>query len=210
MKKLLILGAGGHAKVVRETAIETGQFNSFYYLDDDLGLNKKNLNIVGQLKDIFLDNIRNKFSNAFIAIGNSNKRESMFNKLTKAGYLLPKLIHPTSWVSKSASISDGTLILANSTIQANVKIGSSVIINNNCSIDHDCLIEDATHICPGVNLAGNIQVGKRAWIGIGSTVIQNIKIGNDVFLGAGSVVTKSIPDSVKAYGVPAKIIERFE
>ncbi len=210
MKKLLILGAGGHAKVVKETAIETGQFNSFYYLDDNLDLKKNNLNVVGKLKDLFQDKIRKNYSSAFIAIGNSNKRESLFNNLTKAGYNLPLLIHPTSWVSKSAKISNGSLVLANSTIQANVNIGSSVIINNNCSIDHDSIIKDASHICPGVNLAGNVQIGKRVWVGIGSSVIQNIKIGDDVYIGGGSLVTKSIPDSTKAYGVPAKTISRLE
>jgi len=208
MKKLLILGAGGHAKVIKETAMESSKFNTFHYLDDNKNLIKENKNIIGEFKDLFLDSIKSIYKNAFIAVGDSKKREKLFKNLIKEGYNLPVLIHPTSWVSKSAKISEGSIILANSTIQANVTIGSNVIINNNCSIDHDSIIENSSHICPGVNLAGNVRIGKRTWVGIGSSIIQNIEIGNDVLIGAGSVITKSLPDSIKAYGVPAKIIER--
>ena len=98
--------------------------------------------------------------------------------------------------------------MAGAVINPGSQIGQSVIINTSASVDHECVIADAAHICPGVHLAGRVQVGAATHVGIGTTVIERINIGSGSFIGAGSVVVDDIPDGVVAYGVPARVIRK--
>tara|TARA_B100000700_G_C15053850_1_gene861767 strand:- start:1257 stop:1889 length:633 start_codon:yes stop_codon:yes gene_type:complete len=208
MNNLLILGCGGHAGVVKEAAISSQIIEKVSYLDDNLNTkSEKNENILGTLDCIYKQEIKREYKNAFVAIGNPKIRIEWISKLLNNGYLVPTIIHPTAWISSSAQIGIGSVILSQSSIQCNVISGIGVIFNNNSSVDHDSKIGDAVHISPGVNIAGNVNIGDRTWVGIGSTIIQNINIGSDVIIGANAAVIKDLPDSIKAVGVPAKAIK---
>ena len=213
MKKLLIIGCGGHAKVVYETAIATSSFSEFAFLDDKYE-NRLELNddwgkweIIGKISDLRDPNIRDNFKSAVVAIGENNQRLSTIKQLIKYSYKLPTLIHPSATVSVTAEIGIGSVVFAQSVIQAKTKIGIGSIINNSASINHDCIVEDGVHICPGVNIAGGVTIGEKSWIGIGSTVIEGVKIGRKVTIGAGASVISEIPDGMTAVGVPAKLIK---
>ena len=210
-QSLLILGAGGHSKVVIEAAVAQNNFKEISLLDDNY--NKGNMltfkkvldyKIIGNLKIALAKDIKKRFSHAFVAIGNCEKRIEWIKILQDNGYEIPKIIHPNSFISPSAKIEKGSIIAVNSTIQSSSSIQEGVIVNTGATIDHDCVIKKGAHICPGVNLAGNVTVGSKSWIGIGSCVIENIKIGENVLVGAGSTVVDNLPDNVKAYGSPAK------
>ena len=212
MKNLIILGSGGHSKVVGETATENPNINEIAYLDDKF--NKKKFfentslenKIIGKLDDIFTTSIRNKYELGFVAIGDNKLRKSLFEKLQDLGYVCPNLINSKAYVSPTAIIKSGVAIFANAVIQAEVKIGLGTIINTNAIIDHETLISEYTHICPGVNIAGQVKIGSNCFVGIGSSIIQNINIGNNVIIGAGSVVINDIPSNSKVYGVHARIV----
>ena len=212
MKSLIILGAGGHGKVVAETAIATGFFKEIVFLDDRFSENKNNsylfnnFKVIGKLSLIIEDDLSSNYSNAVVALGNNRLRLNWLKKLINTNYSLPTLIHPTAWVSPSAVISSGTVVFAKVAIQADVRIGFGSILNTGCNIDHDVILEDGVHICPGASLAGGVYIGKRSFIGLGSSVIQNISIGSDVNLGAGSTVVKNLPDKITAVGSPAQIL----
>ncbi len=211
MKNLIILGSGGHSKVVGETASGNPLVNEIAFLDDNFNKNdfKKNLltyPIIGKINDIFNKSIRDKYEFGFVAIGENKLRKSLFRKLMSLKYTCPNLIHPKASISPSAIIDQGTAIFANAVIQSEVKVGMGTIINTNAIIDHESLISDYTHICPGVNIAGQVKIGSNCFVGIGSSIIQNIKIGNNVIIGAGSVVINDIPSNSKVYGVPAKVV----
>jgi len=211
---LLILGAGGHATVVLETAKELNLYKRFGFLDDLLNNNnsekllKNSYPLLGEISDYKKKNLLMDYKDAFVAIGEPHKRLKLISELKRNSFKVPNLIHPSAYVSKSAFIGEGSVIMANAVVQSNVKIGNGVIVNTSAIVDHDTSLSDGVHICPGVNLAGEIKVGYCSWIGIGSSVIQGITIGSRVTIGAGSVVLKNIEDSATAVGIPASIINK--
>ena len=211
MNSIIILGAGGHGKVVADTLVSLYKDLEVFFFDDKYIKNElyalNSYPVLGKINDAFNNDMLSDHLQAFVAIGNSKERLLLTNKLSSFGYKIPYIIHPSSYISPSASISKGALVLANTVIQASAKIGNSVIINNGSTVDHDCNLEDGVHVCPGVHIAGNVSIGKRSWVGIGSSIIQNISIGSDVTIGAGSVVINDIPSHQTAYGIPAKVKE---
>jgi len=211
LKNLIILGSGGHSKVVGETALENKSIREIAYLDDKFSKNSfqqefLSHSIIGSIDDISDKSIREKYQLGFVAIGDNKIRKSLFKKLMALGYTCPKLIHSKALVSPSAMINPGVAVFANSVIQAEVKIGNGSIINTSAIIDHESVISEYTHICPGVNIAGGVRIGSNCFVGIGSSIIQNITIGNNVLIGAGSLVINDIPSNKKVYGVPARIV----
>ena len=210
MKRILIIGAGGHSNVVEDTLIELGIFKEIAFLDDNFNNNKRTFltetkNILGSSRLIYDKKLRSNFKNAFVAISDPVNRLKLIDELENLEYKIPTIIHPTAWLSKSVSLGIGSIILSQSTIQTGVKGGKGLIINNSCSIDHDAFLGNGVHIAPGVNIAGSVHIGDRSWIGIGASVIENINIGSDVKIGANAAVIRDIPPSVTAMGVPAKV-----
>ena len=211
MNNLLILGAGGHAMVVAETAIACGVASSVAFLDDRwtspyscpsvLGWP-----VIGPLSLALQANTRSQFDSAVVAIGHASTRLFWIEKLELAGYTLPVLIHPTAFVSSSAQIGPASVLFAQVTVQSQASIGKGAILNTSCSIDHVSQLSDAVHICPGARLAAEVNVGARSWIGIGSSVIQQVRIGSDVTVGAGAAVVCDLPSGVTAVGVPARVL----
>lgn len=204
MSGLLILGAGGHGKVVLEIAKLSKQWDDIAFLDDRTDLKEiLGTPIFGKFEDYL--SFRENYKYAFVALGNNHLRIKWINLLSKVGFIIPTLIHPFTYISPTSVLNEGTVVMAGSVINASTKIGKGCIINTSSSIDHDCKIQDGVHISPGVHIAGSVSVNKYTWVGIGSTIINNITIGRNVVVGAGSVVNKNIPDNVLVAGVPAVI-----
>lgn len=195
MTSLLIIGAGGHGKVVADTALASG-YVDISFLDDAWPEKVKNgtWDVLG--KPATSDNPM------FCAVGNNAAREKIF--LDFHFHQAPILKHPSAITSLSSKIDHGTLLVAGVIVNADARIGKGVILNTACSIDHDCHVDDFAHISPGVRLAGNVRVGRRTWVGIGAVVREGIHIGDDVIIGAGSVVVSDIENGARVYGVPAR------
>jgi sugar O-acyltransferase (sialic acid O-acetyltransferase NeuD family) len=211
MAALLLLGAGGHARVVAETALATGCFSSIAFLDDRCSgptqlSDQPGWPVIGPFVSALDPQIRLQFPAALVAIGNAAVRLQWLPRLATAGYELPIVVHPTAWVSPSSQLGVGSVVFAQAAIQAQAVIGSGAILNTGCSVDHDAQLGNGVHICPGARLAGEVQVGDRSWIGIGASVIQQIRIGADVTVGAGASVVRDLPDGVTAVGVPARVL----
>ena len=211
MAALLLLGAGGHARVVAETALATGRFSHISFLDDRCTgpsqlPDQLGWPVIGPITSALDPQIRQKFPAALVAIGNATVRLQWLPRLAAAGYELPVVIHPTAWISPSAHLGAGSVVFAQASIQAQAVLGSGAIINTGCSVDHDAQLGNGVHICPGARLAGEVQVGDRSWIGIGASVIQQICIGADVTVGSGASVVRDLPDGVTAVGVPARVL----
>ncbi len=206
MTALLILGAGGHAKVVAETALASSAASRIAFLDDRALPPVLGLPLLGPLHQSLDPSIREQFPAALVAIGHPVTRQRWIAQLQAAGYRLPPLIHPSAWISPSAQIGIGSVVLALAAVQAQAIIGAGSILNTGCSVDHDAQLGNGVHICPGARLAGEVQVGDRSWIGIGASVIQQIRIGADVTVGAGAAVVSDLPNGVTAVGVPARAL----
>ncbi len=199
--KLLILGAGGHAKVVLTTALEAG-WEVLALLDDNptkWGERLLGIPVHGPLRAI----LGEKEVWGIIAIGDNHQRRRLAQELK--GVRWATLIHPRAYVHPSVHIGEGTVVFAGAVIQPAARLGSHVIINTGAIIEHDVLVEDFAHLAPGVRLAGGVQVGEGCLVGIGAVALPGVKIGKRTIVGAGSVVTKDLPERSLAYGVPAQV-----
>lgn len=198
--RLIILGAGGHGRVVADIAEHQG-FSTIEFVDSRAPKLKQNLNwpVVGKT----FDDISGSYA-GFVAIGDNHIRLDKIDELTVHGVEIPVLIHPSAAVSRYAFIGTGSVVMPHAVINAGAKLGRGVIANSGCTIDHDCVIGDGVHVSPGANLAGRVEVGDRSWISIGSCVRENTIIGRDVIVAAGSVVVSSVPDGQRVFGSPAR------
>lgn len=202
MKKLAIIGASGHGKVVADIAEKNG-YKDIVFLDDFATNECAGYPIVGTSQSI-----KNLPSFEFIiAIGDNKIRERLQSSLPSNK--LATLIHPTAVVSRRVNIEEGTVVMAGAIINSDVKIGKGVIINTATSVDHDCKIEDFVHLSPGCHVAGNVTIGRNSWLGIGATVVNNIKIETSVIIGAGSTVINNLSSNNTYIGTPAKELRKL-
>lgn len=197
-KKLLIIGAGGHGKVVADVAKTMNKYEGICFLDDNP--TKEFLYpILGKIKDL------HKFVNThdiFVAIGNQKVRRSIMESINVD---FATLIHENSIIGSNVEIGMGCVIMPGAVINAGTKIGNGVIVNTCSSIDHDCVINDYCHISVGAHVCGTVNIGDMTWVGAGATVINNVSITNDCMIGAGAVVIGDICESGTYVGVPAEL-----
>jgi len=204
MKKLLIIGAGGHGRVVADIALKLDRWQQIAFLDD-------NQNIKSLMRTSIIDEINNIFTyindyDIFVGIGANKTREKIQTQLEMKGASIPTLIHPSTIIGEEVDVGEGTVVMAGAVINCCSRIGKGCIVNTGATIDHDNKVEDYVHISPGVHIAGNVQIGKGTWIGIGTTVSNNLKITGDCTVGAGAVVVKDISESGTYIGIPARRI----
>lgn len=193
MKTIYIYGANGHGLVVADIAKSCG-YENIIFIDDDKNKGYKTFEDIKENRDFHI---------AF-GIGNNQIRARLYKKVKQNGFFIPFLIHPSSTISPSAKIEEGTVIMPNVIVNAKANVGKCVILNSSCVVEHECKIDDFVHISPNVALAGNVKIGEFTHIGIGSSIIQGLNIGKNSIVGAGSVVIKNIKDFRKAYGNPCK------
>ncbi|MFW3505750.1 acetyltransferase [Aerococcus viridans] len=198
--QLVIIGAGGHAKVCYEIAESMNQWSEITILDDKP--ENDFFKISGPIST-FIDYPDADF---FVAIGSNDVRRRFYEMIIEKQYNLATLIHPNSTISKSTQISDGTVIMPGVIINSSTVVGKGVIFNTAATADHDNVINDYVHISPGSHLAGNVVIGKNSWIGLGANLINNIIIEDNIIIGAGSLVLKNLEEPGIYYGIPAKRI----
>jgi len=206
VNSIAIVGASGHGKVIADLAEQLGYKVTFF--DDAYPKIKSNEHwpVEGNFNRLLeCDNLYNF---AIVAIGNNKVRDDLCSKLKNQNFLIPILIHPSSVISKYATIDYGSVIFANTVINAFAQIGRNCIINTGSIVEHDCIIGNATHLSPNVALAGATNVGDLSWLGIGTVTKQLVKIGNNTTIGANSTVIHNIPSNVIAVGTPA-IIKKY-
>lgn len=208
MKKVLIIGAGGHAKVAVDILWQNKEYEIVGLVDRPGAKGFWNIPVVGRDED--LSRLKNEMhiNYAFVALGNGQLRERVTQKVIAAGYDLVRVISKEAIISDYAKIGNGTVIMPGAVINAEAVIGEGCIINTNASVDHECLIGDYTHIAPGCALSGKIVIGRQCMLGTGCRVIDGISIGDNTVIGAGAVVIDSIAGNCTVVGVPGKIIKR--
>lgn len=194
---MIIYGASGHGKVLYEIAMSTQKDRNVKFADDHRSGIFAGAGIISASNIVDTDRI-------VIGIGNNKIRKTISERLINN--IFERLVHPGSFLSDTAILGAGSVVMAGASINASARIGKHVILNTNCSVDHDCEIEDFVHISPNAAIAGNVIIGEGSHLGIGSCVIQQVKIGKWVTIGAGSVVIRDIPDFAVVVGNPAKII----
>ena len=201
MKRLCIIGASGHGKVVADIAQKMGEYKEIFFLDDAVKGNCMGFSVLGKTNLVFsfLET-----AEIFIAIGNAKIRAKFLEALIGAGAKIPILIHPNTSIGTNVSIGEGTVLMAGAVINPDSKIGRGCIINTAASVDHECVLDDYVHVAVGAHLCGNVKIEKHTWIGAGVTVSNNILICERCMIGAGSVVVRNIEEEGVYMGIPAK------
>ena len=206
--KLLIIGAGGHGRVVADAALSSRQWEEIIFLDDawpELSISGP-WKVLGKVEN--LEYWRSICDDAIVAIGNGSLRLHFLQKLKDANFNLAIVVHPSARVSTLAKMGPGSVAFANSVVNIGADIGSGVIVNTGAIVEHDCILSNGVHICPGVCMSGGVYVEKLAWIGIGSVIRQYLSIGANSIVGAGAVVVSDVPDNVTVVGVPAHTMKK--
>jgi sugar O-acyltransferase (sialic acid O-acetyltransferase NeuD family) len=202
MKRLALLGASGHGKVVADAAL-TGGWGAVEFFDDAWPQRQQNgpWQVKGD-SEVLLARLQD-FQGVIVSIGDCAVRWAKHQTLQAAGAPLVTVVHPSAVVSRYASLGIGTVVMAGAVVNIDTVVGQAGIINTGATVDHDCRLADAVHICPGAHLSGNVQVGHGSWVGIGSAVKQGMTIGQRVTVGSGAVVVQAVPDGVTVVGNPA-------
>lgn len=203
-RKLLIIGAGGHGRVVADIAKLSEKYQEIGFADDAEIDTSGEIKVVCRVKEI--DPLQND-RDVFVAIGDNQTRERLTSELIEKGAKIATLIHPTAVIAEGVEIGEGTVIMANVVINCGTRIGKGVIVNTAATVDHDNVLCDFVHISPGVNLAGMVWIDRGTWIGIGAVVSNNVRICGGCVIGAGATVLRDIYESGIYVGLPTKRIK---
>lgn len=210
---IVLIGAGGHARVVADIVRLSGRYSIVGFLDE-VSPERRGTFWNGAPILSGWDEIDGLFSSgvraAFGAVGDCEARLRIADRLIAKGFDLPVLHHPSAVAAGDASIGVGTVLVAGAIVNSGAHIGANVIINTAASVDHDCAIADGVHVAPGARLGGGVHVGRGAWIGLSAAVKDRVRIGAATLVGAGALVLTDLPAGVVAYGVPARIIRHVE
>lgn len=200
MKKIVMIGAGGHGKVVADIAGKCG-YTAIEFLDDDI-----NIKICGKYP-VVGDSSRVKDMNGdvVVTVGSSAVRRRIQESIEEER--LAVLIHPDAVIAEDAVMGKGTVVMAGTVINPGSVIGRGCIINTCASVDHDCKVGDYVHVAVGAHLAGSVTIGDGTWIGAGAVINNNVNICGDCMIGAGAVVIKDIEEPGTYVGIPAKKVK---
>ena len=198
MKKIIIIGAGGHAKSCIDIIESSSKYKISHILGSKNEFNKKILNYKINLVDKDLNRIK-KNQLGIIGIGqikNSKKRKYYYDLLKSIGIKFPVIKSRKSYVSKHAYLGDGTVVFHGAIINAGVKVGQNCIINSQALIEHDVLVDNHVHISTGAKINGGCKIGSGTFVGSGAVIKQNIKIGKNCIIGAGVVLKKNLSNNL--------------
>ena len=192
MKHIILIGGGGHCKSVIDIIEQEGKFEIAGIVDklDLLGFNILGYSVIGNDSD--LANLANKYQYALITVGQIKSpalRIKLFNMAVKAGFVLPKIISPRSYVSRHSTIGKGTIIMHDALINANTNIDDNCIINSKALVEHDCVVSKHCHISTNATINGGVMVKSGCFIGSSVVIKEATTINENSFIKAGSLVT---------------------
>lgn len=209
---LVLIGAGGHARVLHALAAAAGR--RFVGVCDPV-LTRKGERFWNQIPVIESEAALEAMPrNSVMLVNGIGKvvgntiRQQVHVRLSKLGFRFATLVHPAAWVAPDVQLADGVQIMAGAVVQPGCAIGEDSIINTRASVDHDCIIGSHVHVAPGATLCGSVKVEDNAFIGAGAVVIQTLCIGSGAVVAAGATVVRNLlPDHILMPGKPTRPIE---
>lgn len=200
---LLVIGGGGHGRVVLEAAFLSGQFARVVAIDPEASKNWS-LSFADCVSDE-IEVVRPNETWLFVpAVGSAVLRKKFLDTYREKGFAPTSVFHPASIVSPSAQIGLGSVVLASGIIAVQAKIGDGVIVNNGAIVEHDCEVGDFSHLAPGAVLAGGSSLGRGCFLGANSSVRHGTSVTSEVIIGHGAVVTRDISAPGTFVGNPAR------
>lgn len=204
--RVLILGAGGHGRVVLDILLQARQYDVVGLLDSNPDIHGRRVDgipVRGGIDELEKISARLNVRGVIIAIGDNGVRRGLARQIEQTGLELINAVHPSVTLAYNATIGRNVVIAAGAVVCANCQIGDSVILNTGCIIDHQTMIGEGTHICPGVRIAGRVKVEPGVFVGIGATVVPKVTLGCESIVGAGAVVLEDVLPMATVVGVPA-------
>lgn len=202
--RLVVYGAGGHARVVAELAESLG-YEVLGWLDEKietgaLRADRRVLGSVSWLRGLDAPTV------VALGIGDNHIRAETYEAALAVGGLFPALVHPRATVSPSARLGAGCVVMAGAVINAGAQLEDGVVVNTGAVVEHDCHVGRFAHISPNATLTGGVKLGALSQLGAGATAAPGVTIGANTLVGAGAVVVKNLDSGVIAYGVPARVV----
>lgn len=208
----IILGGGGHAKVLYWTLLANGkQVLGFIDRDPkDALILSTGISYLGNDDDLKRFPPNEVFLvNGIGSIKTTKPRKEIYNRFREMGYEFPTVVHPSAIINQDCLVGNGSQIMAGVVVQPGCKIGENCIVNTRACIDHDCVIGNHSHIASGAVISGHVEIGSGVHVGAGATVIQCLRIGSHSVVGAGSVVIRNVADELTVAGTPAITIRHL-
>ncbi|MBB6625563.1 acetyltransferase [Clostridium gasigenes] len=209
MKKIVLVGGGGHCSSVLDSILKMGEFNPVCITDYvDIGKEILGVKVIGD--DSMLDELYNSgILYAFItvgSVGNPMIRIKIQENLKRIGFKIPSIIDSDALISSNAIIEDGVFVGKGAIVNVSAVIKKNAIINTGAIVEHDCIIGEFVHVAPGSTVSGGVTIGDNSHIGAGAVVIEGIKVGDNCLIGAGSVIIRDVESNSKICGNPGRKI----
>lgn len=201
--RLIIIGAGGHGRVVADAAECMAAFDEIVFVDQLFPQLRSTMHwpvVAARVSELPAE----PEDEWVVGVGDCRARLRIQCELESADRALATVIHPSAVVSRHAVVGAGSVVMAGVCVNVGSVLGRAVIVNTGATVDHDCHLADGVHVSPGVHLAGSVQVGACAWVGIGASVRQGLRIGEHALVGAGAAVVRNVSAGALAVGVPAQ------
>jgi len=203
--EVLVIGAGGHSKVVTEALQASQPMARLVVVDEDI--TKAGHTLLANIPIEYLGDWSDFAVLCHVAIGNNSVRQRCGLEAHKNGKKLFTVVHPSACLSPTATVSGGCFIAAKAVVAAESKLGEGCIINHCAVVDHDCCIGPYSHIAPHATLSGGVVVGQGCLIGAGAIILPMVKIGDGTVIGAGAVITGDVLNNKTYIGVPGKQVK---
>lgn len=211
--RCVIIGCGGHGRVVLDILSYAGTCEPVGFVDSDLathGRHVDGLPVLGAPDELPSLARQYGIEQGIVAVGHNGARRKLARLVESFGIELTNAIHPSANIARNVSLGRNIVVAAGSLVCAHCQIGDSVILNTGCIVDHETLIGTATHVCPGARLAGRVTIEAGAFVGIGATIIQSVRVGYEAVVGAGAVVINDVPPMATVVGVPAHPVKQIQ
>lgn len=196
---MLLYGASGHAKVVRDCILAKGKTVNALFDDNTDLIKLDDTPVVGIYRADYESGLP-----VIVTVGDNLVRKKLVSRVK---HTFGSAIHPSAIVSAYAKVGEGSVVMPGVIVNAATVVGKHCIINSSSTVEYECTLEDFVHISPNVTLCAGTSIGEGTHIGAGATIIPHKKIGKWCVIGAGSVITQDIPDYSMVVGVPGKIIK---